>query len=114
MCEGPLATAVQDSSSAPGCHAQLIEARLTGVHLAARELAHMLNNDLTPAVIVFGLLQDESQLPVEMRRPVSHAAAYLDRALMAVAQLQRVVRVETRETPQGPALDLVRSSETRD
>jgi hypothetical protein len=109
MCEGPLATAAQDGSSAPGCQTQLLEARLTGVHLVARELAHMLNNDLTPAVIVFGLLQDESELPAAMRRPVIHAAEYLDRALKSVAQLQQVVRVETRETPQGPALDLPRS-----
>jgi hypothetical protein len=114
MCEGPHAAAAQDSSGVLPCQAQLLEARLTGVRLAARELAHVLNNDLTPAVMVFGLLQDDSQLSAEIRRPVVHAAAYLDRALQSVAQLQRVVRVETRDTPHGPALDLLRSSEPRE
>jgi hypothetical protein len=41
------------------------------------------------------------------------AARQLEKAVEHVRQLQRVVRVETKETPFGPALDLERSAQTR-
>ena len=46
-----------------------------------------------------------------MRPLLHHAAQGLEQAVQDIAQLQRVVRVATRETPVGPALDLDRSGQ---
>ena len=46
-----------------------------------------------------------------MRSLLHHAAQGLEQAVQDIAQLQRVVRVATRETPVGPALDLDRSGQ---
>ena len=84
------------------------QARLEGVTITARQVAHLLNNELAPALTVFALLQDQPDLPPDLRRLVSGAADHLGLALRSIGLLQRVVRVETRETPLGPALDLER------
>jgi PAS domain S-box-containing protein len=89
--------------------ARLREGRLEGVTLAARYLAHILNNDLSVGVAALDLLQLRGRLPDGLDELVRDAAQALQHAAQHVEKLQRVVRIETRETPVGPALDLERS-----
>lgn len=86
--------------------------RLEGVSLAAREIVHLLSNDLSLAVGAIELLRLQSD-PVPsalvLLRQAETGLAAADRHLQS---LQRVVRVRTKETPVGPALDLARSTST--
>jgi PAS domain S-box-containing protein len=85
------------------------EGRLEGVTLAARDLAHILNNDLSVGVAALDLLQQRGRLPAGLDGLVRDAADALQHAAQHVEKLQRVVRIETRDTPVGPALDVERS-----
>ena len=85
------------------------EARLEGVKLAAREIAHLLNNDLAVAVGLVDLLQDRLELPPHLMELLHGAAMSLDAAARHVEDLQGVVRVVVKETPAGESLDLERS-----
>ena len=85
------------------------EARLEGVHLAAREIAHLVNNDLAVAVGLVDLLQAQAALPAELRAVLQSASNSLDAAARHIEQLQSVVRVVVKETPAGQSLDLERS-----
>jgi signal transduction histidine kinase len=87
----------------------LDEARLEGVRLAAREIAHLLNNDLAVAVGLVDLLQDRLELPPHLMELLHGAALSLDSAARHVEDLQGVVRVVIKETPAGESLDLERS-----
>jgi DNA-binding response OmpR family regulator len=87
------------------------DARLEGVRLAARELAHLLNNELAIAVTSVDLLQHRRDLAPDVHEQIGEVATYLDAAVRYVAQFQHVVRVETKSTPVGPALDLHRSTQ---
>jgi DNA-binding response OmpR family regulator len=87
------------------------DARLDGVRLAARELAHLLNNELAVAVTSLDILLLRPDLLPDLREQMGEVATYLDAAVRYVAQFQRVVRVETKSTPMGPALDLRRSTQ---
>ena len=85
-------------------------ARLEGVLLTARELAHVLNNDL--AIVVgnvelLGMLPDR---PLAEQAIIEEAQEGLSRAALHLRQLQQVSQVKTKETPAGPALDLDRST----
>jgi hypothetical protein len=86
-----------------------MEQRLEGVKLAVREVAHLLNNDLALAVGTLDLLQVDRSLSAEARESVSTALAALDLAVQHLAKFQRVVRVETQESPIGLTLDVERS-----
>lgn len=88
-------------------------AQLQAVTLAARELAHRLNNDLALAVGTIDMLRGEPSVTDELRELISDAAAGLERVGEQLAQLQQLVRFQTRETPIGPALDLDGSREPR-
>ena len=85
------------------------EARLEGVHLAAREIAHLVNNDLAVAVGLVDLLQAQAKLPPDLRALLQNASTSLDAAARHIEQLQSVVRVVVKETPAGQSLDLERS-----
>ena len=87
----------------------LDEARLDGVRLAAREMAHLLNNDLAVAVGMVELLQGRPDLPPRLRDLLADAADSLDAAARHIEDFQDVVRVAVKETPGGPSLDLERS-----
>lgn len=87
----------------------LDDARLEGVKLAAREMAHLLNNDLAVAVGLVDLLQERLDLPPHLRELLEDAASSLDAAARHVEQLQAVKRVVVKETPAGQSLDLERS-----
>lgn len=84
-------------------------ARLEGVHLAAREMAHLLNNDLAVAVGAVDLLEERAQLPPHLHDLLKNAATSLETAARRIEELQRVVRVVVKETPAGESLDLERS-----
>jgi hypothetical protein len=85
------------------------EARLEGVRLAAREMAHLLNNDLAVAVGFVDLLQEQSDMPPHLAELLENAASGLYAAARHVEALQSVVRVVVKETPAGQSLDLERS-----
>jgi signal transduction histidine kinase len=85
------------------------EARLEGVRLAAREMAHLLNNDLAVAVGFVDLLQEQIDVPPHLAELLEGAASSLYAAARHVEELQRVVRVVVKETPAGESLDLERS-----
>jgi GAF domain-containing protein len=88
----------------------LERAQLQAVSLAARELAHRLNNDLVLAVGTIDMLRDEPALSPELRELIGEAGVGLQRVAEQLAQLQQLARFQTRETPVGPALDLERST----
>jgi DNA-binding response OmpR family regulator len=88
----------------------LERAQLVAVALAARELAHILNNDLALPVGAMELLREDPALPPQLRQIVEEASAGLASAAGHVRRLQQVVRIQTKETPVGPALDLERSA----
>ena len=79
--------------------------------LTAREVAHRLSNELSVPISFVESLQESDDLPAPLRPLVQQAAEGLEQAVQDIAQLQRVVRVATRETPVGPALDLDRSGQ---
>jgi signal transduction histidine kinase len=85
------------------------EARLEGVQLAARAIAHLLNNDLAVAVGLVDLLEAQADLPSDLRPLLQNASTSLDAAARHIEQLQSVVRVVVQETPAGESLDLERS-----
>lgn len=85
--------------------------RLEGIALAARELAHLLNNDLSLAVGLVDLIKFRSDVPPDLQDLLGDAAQGLESAVRHVQQLQQVARIETKDTPAGPALDLERSAQ---
>jgi len=87
------------------------QARLEGVILAARELAHVLNNDLTVPVGLVDVLLEETDLPLRVATPLQAIAEGLESALQHIDQFRQVLRVSIKETPVGPALDLERSTQ---
>ena len=89
----------------------LERAQLVAVTLAARELAHVLNNDLALPVGALELLKEDPALLPHLRQIVEEAGAGLASAAGHVRRLQQVVRIQTKEAPVGPALDLERSAE---
>lgn len=88
----------------------LERAQLQAVSLAARELAHRLNNDLALAVGTIDMLREEPGLGDDLQDLVADAAAGLQRVGEQLKRLQQLARFQTRETPVGPALDLDRST----
>lgn len=90
----------------------LERAQLVAVALAARELAHVLNNDLALPVGAMELLREDPALLPHLRQIVEEASAGLASAAGHVRRLQQIVRIQTKETPVGPALDLERSAGT--
>lgn len=84
--------------------------QLEGISLAARELAHLLNNDLSVPVGLVELLQDDPYRASALGEMLGEAAQGLDAAIERIKRLQQVVRVEMKQTPVGPALDLERSA----
>ncbi|MBI2942231.1 MAG: hypothetical protein HYY04_17520 [Chloroflexi bacterium] len=92
---------------------QVAHARLEGVQLTARETAHQINNAHTEVVGWLDLLQSRQDLPADGRAMILRALAGVDRATQYLTKLQHVVRVETKQTPVGPAIDVERSTGSR-
>src|SRR5438067_566037 len=82
-------------------------ARLEGAQLAARSIAHVINNDLTGALGNLSIvLMTHPDLPLEARQRLEQSAAYLRDANTHLQQFQRITRVVLADTPGGPILDL--------
>jgi hypothetical protein len=80
---------------------------LEGALLAARGIAHSVNNDLTGALgnLSIVLLAHPGLAP-EVRQRLELCTSYLQRASEHLNQFQCIRQVATRETPGGPILDL--------
>ena len=89
----------------------LQQSRLEGVLLAAREMAHRINNEIQLAVGSLSLLEEHDSLSPDFRELVSDALARILGVANHVQHLQSVIRVEVRRTPAGPSLDLMRSTD---
>lgn len=87
----------------------LSAARLDGARLAAREIAHLINNDLAVSVGALDLLRHRGDLPPVIFDLVERALAGVNAATVHVERLQRIQRIVTHQTPAGPSLDLDRS-----
>jgi hypothetical protein len=98
-----------DSSTSADSLDPVAAARLEGVRLTAREIAHLVNNDLTVAIGTLDLLRYRGDVPPHLQATLDKVLAGLSAATRHVEQLQHVKRVATRETPVGPSLDLERS-----
>jgi hypothetical protein len=88
---------------------RLDEARLDGVRLAAREMAHLLNNDLAVAFGLVELLHERRDLPAHLRNLLAEAVDSLDAVARHIEDFQGVVRVAVKDTPAGRTLDLDQS-----
>ncbi|GIW10373.1 MAG: hypothetical protein KatS3mg061_1430 [Dehalococcoidia bacterium] len=88
--------------------AAIHSARIEGVLLTAREMSHLLNNSITGAIGSLELLAHD---PTQERYQalIPGALEGLERAARYLRDLQNIVRVETKQTPVGEALDLQRS-----
>jgi PAS domain S-box-containing protein len=84
--------------------------RLQGVVLTGRAVGHLLYNDLVAAVGVIELLHVHPEVPADLRGLTQAASDSLSAMTEHIGQLQRIVRVETRDTPVGPMLDVERST----
>jgi DNA-binding response OmpR family regulator len=84
--------------------------RLDGVTLATREVVHLLSNDLSLAVGAIELLRLQSDQMPNALVLLRQAETGLSAANHHLRLLQKVVRVRTKDTPVGPALDLARST----
>ena len=91
--------------------AERLEGQLDGIRLAAREIGHLLNNDLAQPVVALDVLRRHRAVPAEVRPMIDDAVAGLTAARDHVHQLQQVVRVAIKPTPVGPALDLEQSAD---
>jgi DNA-binding response OmpR family regulator len=89
-----------------------LAARLEGVAVTARELAHRINNSLQAVLSACDILAADRRTPAALGGVIADAQRGAAAAAAVIAQLQQVVRVETRSTPLGPALDLDRSTQT--
>ena len=86
--------------------AQPLEARLEGARVAVRGIAHTLNNDLTQALGRISLVAIRADLPTAARADLFQAEAALRRLHQHLEQFQRIERLVTRDTPDGPLLEL--------
>ncbi len=90
-------------------------ARLEGVLLAARTMAHHLNNSLAMTVGYGELVADDPRLPADLREMALEAMRGAQEAAATVTRLQRIARLEEASAPIGvgsshTVLDLERSS----
>ena len=85
--------------------------RTAGAQLVAREVAHLLNNDLTLLMGSVEMVRHAPEPPSTLEPLVDSALDGMSAAVEHVRQLQRLNRVTTRLGPLGPRLDLHRSTE---
>jgi trans-aconitate methyltransferase len=85
------------------------DARLEGARVAARGIAHTLNNDLTQALGRISLVTIRADLAPAARADLLQAEAALWRLAQHLEQFQRLERLVTRDTPDGPLLELAPS-----
>jgi DNA-binding response OmpR family regulator len=83
---------------------------LEGVQITGREVAHLLNNDLSVVVGTVELIQQRVTLPADLQPLMDATADGLRRAIRHVQQLQQVAQVEVQEVVGSVTLDLERST----
>ncbi|GIW10269.1 MAG: hypothetical protein KatS3mg061_1326 [Dehalococcoidia bacterium] len=88
------------------------QSRLEGVLLAARELAHRINNDIQLAVGSLSLLEEQEGLSPELRELIADSLQRVLHLAEHVHLLQSAIRAQARSTPAGPSLDVPRSLES--
>lgn len=88
----------------------LNQARIEGALLTAREIAHLLNNDISIAFGTIDILRNAEVITPQVRTLIEAADTGLSNAAKHLAQLQQIVRIEIHDTPIGPSLDLKQSS----
>ena len=86
--------------------AKPLDVHLEGARLAARGMAHTLNNDLSQVLGRLSLVLARTDLPPGAREELQRSEAALWRLNRHLEEFQHIVRVVTRETPDGPALEL--------
>jgi GAF domain-containing protein len=72
-----------------------LQHRLEGLVLAARELAHLVNNDLTLPVGTLEILLDRPDQPAELREMLAAAASDLSAAEQHIRGFHQLARGET-------------------
>lgn len=87
----------------------LERAGLRGIHLASRELTDVVNNHLAVASGTLELVQQRGGLDSNLQELVGESVARLTAVARRIQQLQQLARLETKDTPSGPALDFERS-----
>jgi DNA-binding response OmpR family regulator len=87
-----------------------LTAQLDGIKLAARELTDLINNSLAIAKATLELVELEPQVPPPLQTMAAQAQERLADAGAVIQRLERVVRVQVKQTATGPALDLARST----
>ncbi len=90
----------------PTSAAQPLDPRLEGARLAARGIAHTLNNDLTQALGRISLVAIRTDLASAARADLLQAEIALRRLHQHLEQFARIERLVTRDTPDGPLLEL--------
>ena len=96
--------------------AQLVgleRANLLASTLAAREVAHRLNNNLAIVAGAVELVRSQAHLPPGLDDLLGEALAELEKSAGWVARLQQLTRFRTKETPICLALDLDLSTAPR-
>ena len=84
-----------------------LDARMEGALIAARGIAHLLNNDLAGALGNLSVaLATAPDLPPEARERLERTAGYIRTASLHLQEFQRIQRLVTRDSAGGPVLDL--------
>src|SRR3712207_6039869 len=84
-------------------------AGLEYIHLTARGIAHALNNHISVAVGNISLVLADPTLPPLVQERLRQAETALMVAGRQLGQVQRLSRAVTRDTPEGPMVDLAQS-----
>jgi len=87
------------------------DAQLEGIRLVAAEVADRVGNSLAVAATTMDLLAGLTDLPSELEAMIATARERLHLAGEDLHRLQRIHRIETKESSLGVVLDLERSSD---
>ena len=90
----------------PSTAARQPDARLEGARLAVRGIAHSLRNDLTQVLGRLSLVAIRDDLSPPARADILQAEAAVRRTIAHVEDYQQIMRIVTRDTPDGPLLDV--------
>jgi hypothetical protein len=100
--------AVEDAATTRQERGAVTAARLEGIQLAGRTVAHLINNDLTVTVGALDLLRAQDDVPPHVLALLDEAIGGIYAATRHVEQVRRITRVVTTHSPAGPSLDLDR------
>jgi hypothetical protein len=84
----------------------LEKARLEGVKLAAITAAHHINNDISLAVGVMDILDDQGLIPPNYSQMAKEGVVGLQTAGTKLTELGRIDKIVTEATPLGPIINI--------